>query len=57
MGQLREVEKDGAEQLAEEVSNGLKAASILNQALALKANAGGSIKTQTRKALKLIDDI
>lgn len=33
------------------------AASILKQALDLKANAGGEIKKRTREALKLIDDI
>lgn len=57
VGQLRELEKDAAEQLAGEVSNGLKAANILKQALELKANAGGEIKKRIREALKLIDDI
>lgn len=57
MGRLRQLEKDAAEQLALEVTNTLKAASILKQALSLKANAGGEIKKQIREALLLIDDI
>lgn len=57
MGRLRQLEKDAAEQLALEVTKTLKAASILKQALSLKANAGGEIKKQIREALLLIDDI
>lgn len=39
------------------VLNGLNAATILHQALKLKANAGGAIKTKIKEALKFIDDI
>jgi hypothetical protein len=37
--------------------DGLKAATILHEALKLKANSGGAIKTKIKEALKLIDDI
>jgi hypothetical protein len=36
---------------------GLRAATILHQALKLPANKGGAIKTKIKEALKLIDDI
>jgi uncharacterized coiled-coil protein SlyX len=39
------------------VYNGLKAATLLHEALKLKANAGGAIKLKIKQALALIDDI
>ncbi len=39
------------------VHDGLKIATILHEALKLKPNAGGAIKTKIREALKFIDDI
>lgn len=51
--QFKELEKDWDDtQLAQ-----LKAATILNHALELKANAGGAIKAKIREALPLIADI
>jgi hypothetical protein len=48
----------GERQRADEaVAEGLRAATILKEALKLKPQAGGAIKQEIRKALQLIDDI
>lgn len=54
---LRQLEKDSTEQIIELTQDGFKAASILKEALKLKAGNGGAIKTYIREALPLIDDI
>lgn len=59
---LLELERDTSEQLAQEMSNGLKAASILKglvtgYSINLENNVGGRVKRQIKQALKLIDDI
>lgn len=49
--------KEETERANEYCLDGLKAASILHEALKLPANKGGAIKTKIKKALELIDDI
>jgi hypothetical protein len=44
------------ELLAQTQSNSQKAIAILTDALSLKANAGGAIKTQIRQALAILED-
>lgn len=51
------LQKNSTELLFECHSDAFKAADILKAALKLPANAGGKIKTEIRKALKLIDDV
>lgn len=50
-------EQDFINQLCDCHKDAFKAADILKEALALKANAGGAIKEKIRAAIKLIDDI
>lgn len=53
----KELSKGLQADVVEEVSKGLKAATILHEALKLKPNAGGAIKAKIKQALLLIDDI
>lgn len=59
---LLELERDTSEQLVQEVSNGLKAATILKglvtgYSINVENNVGGRVKRQIKQALKLIDDV
>ena len=54
---LKRLVKAERERADEAVRDGLKAATILHEALKLKPNAGGAIKTKIKEALELIDDI
>jgi hypothetical protein len=49
--------KAETERADQAVSDGLKAAALLHEALKLKANAGGAIKLKIKQALEFIDDI
>jgi regulator of replication initiation timing len=51
------LERASTEQIIQLHRDGFKAADILKAALKLQANAGGKIKTEIRKALRLIDDV
>lgn len=54
---LKRQVKEERDRANEYCLDGLKAASILHEALKLKANSGGAIKAKIKKALELIDDI
>ena len=53
---LKRVEQLSHEQITQLTADQLQVASILKEALKLKANAGGAIKEKIKEALKLIDD-
>jgi hypothetical protein len=57
IAQLKQTLKAVREHSDEIELEGLRAATILKEALKLKPQAGGAIKQEIRKALQLIDDI
>jgi seryl-tRNA synthetase len=57
IAQLKQTLKAVREHSDEVELEGLRAATLLHEALKLKPNAGGKIKEKIREALQLIDDI
>lgn len=53
----KELQKNSNDLLCECHSDAFKAAAILKAALKFKANAGGAIKREIEKAVRLIDDV
>jgi hypothetical protein len=57
IGDCQQNLKAETERANQAVSDGLKAAALLHEALKLKANAGGAIKLKIKQALEFIDDV
>lgn len=57
VNQLEQQLKDKSEYADKLLKDQLKAVDILKEALKLKANAGGAIKNQIKKAIGLIDNL